>query len=231
MEYQEEYNKQRYSAYDRILKQVQGHIDALTPPITALITTLEPSNARDAAERDIWTLFRNGIQHLKDGGQLGAPGSFGEAISKASLRSAPISVTLGVKPPKFDENYINVEFDSGASEAVWRCRRMLEALEADAAKSKQVMRSRLFLTVPLHAPDSAPVNDPELTGVFDAAQRSAEGGTEDTLMAAVRRQAVLSFNMLCDLYVPMTAHLKNEIAELFTVPPPKPSPKGQTFDR
>lgn len=228
---QDEYSKQRNTAYDRILTLIQGHIDAL-PVGVSLITTLSPSDARDAATRDVWTLFRKGVQHLKNGGQLDSPGSFGEAISKASLRSTPMAATLGVKPPKFDEVYYHeIEFDSGAAEAVWRTNRMVEALEADAPKSQQMVRMKLGFTAPLKSPDKPEVNDPELKSVFDAAQKSATAGAgEDALMASIRRQTVLTFNMMGDAYLPLAAALKNEIADLFSAPPPKLSPKGQSFD-
>ena len=226
-----EYNKERDAAYDRILNLVQGHINALKLPVAGSLTTLSPSDARDAAERDVWSLFRAAIQHLKNGGQMNQPGLFSEAVSKASLRSTPMAMTLGVKPPKYEENYLMVEFDSGAAEAYWRSRRMLEAAAADADKSKQLMRAKLGFTGPLTVPDKPDVNDPELKGVFDAAQNSARSKDgEDALIVAIRRQAVLSFNLLCDVYVPQTAALKQEIADLFLTPPPKPSLKGQSFD-
>ena len=227
---QDQYNEQRNAAFDRILTLVQSHIDAIPVGIN-LISSLSPGDARDAAERDVWSLFRNGIQHLKDGGQKDAPGSFGEAISKASLRSGPMAATLGVKPPQFIENYYDVEFDTGASEAVWRCQRLLEALAADAPKSQQLVRAKLGFTSPLRAADAPDVNDPELKGVFDAAQKSAAGqASEDALIVAIRRQTVLTFNLMSDIYLPLTQKLGNEIADLFAAPKPRPTLKNQSFD-
>lgn len=225
-----QYTRERSAAYDRILNCVQKQIDALPAPITTNLTILGLSSARDAAARDALTLFKNGIQHLKSGGQLDGPGSFAEAVSKASLRSANIASTLGVKPPRFEENYYNVEFDSGAAEAVWRSRRLLEAVEADAEKSKQFIRQRLALTQGLTMPDKTEVQDPELKGIFDAAGGAAKKESEDALMSAIRRQTVLSFNLLSDLYPQLALRLKEEIAELFSGPPPKPVFKGQTFE-
>lgn len=235
---EEQYQQDRNAAYDRILSLVQRHIDATPAEMIVDLGLVSPSRARDAAERDVWKLFQNGIRHLKDGGQLDAPGSFAGAVTKTSLRSAPMASTLGVKPPQFDENYFDIEFDSGAAEAVFRSRRLMEAVTADASKSQQLIRQKLGFTAPLAMPDKGDgISDPELKGVFDAAQKSAaqksaapkEAG-EDNILAAIRRQTVLSFNLLCEVYGPAAATLKGEIAELFTQPPPKPSLKNQSFD-
>src|SRR5262245_11846249 len=90
-----QYEVDRSAAYDRILNLVQGHVDALKPPIMADISVLSPSDAKDAAERSVWTLFQRGISHLKNGGQMEQPGLFSEAVSRASLRSSPIAATVG----------------------------------------------------------------------------------------------------------------------------------------
>jgi hypothetical protein len=227
-----QYELDRNASYDRILAVVKTHIDALTPPFTADISVLSPSDAKDAAERSVWLLFQRGIAHLKNGGQMDQPGLFSEAVSRASLRSAPISATLGIAPPKFQDNYLNLEFDGGAAEAVFRCQRMLEAVAADAPKSQQLIRQKLGFTAPLTVPEKAPdIADPELKGVFDAALKSRTSRREeDALLVSIRRQSVLSFNLLCDLYAPMTEVLKQEISDLFRQPPTRPTLKNQSFD-
>ncbi|TAL30440.1 MAG: hypothetical protein EPN97_12500 [Alphaproteobacteria bacterium] len=230
---EEQYQQDRNAAYDRILSLVQRHIDAIPVEMTLDLSLISPSKARDAAERDVWKLFQSGIRHLKNGGQMDAPGSFAGAVTRASLRNAPMASTLGVKPPQFDENYVDIEFDSGAAEAVFRSRRLMEAVTADAPKSQQLIRQKLGFTAPLAMPDAGEgISDPELKGVFDAARKSAaakEAG-EDNILAAIRRQAVLSFNLICEVYAPAAATLKGEIAELFSQPPPKPGLKNQSFD-
>jgi hypothetical protein len=227
-----QYEQDRLAAYDRILGVVQKHIDSLEAPLTVSLVAISPSAARDTAEREVWKLFHNGIQHLKDGGQKNSAGSFAEAVSKASLRSAPMAATLGVKPPKFDENYYNVQFDSGAAEAWWRSRRLLEAVASDAPKSHQLIRQKLAFTEPLSAPEKGDgVNDPELRGVFDAALKSSSPKDADNaLLVSLRRQTVLSFNFMSDNYVSSAVALKREIEDLFQPPAPKPGLKGQSFD-
>ncbi|MEZ0224661.1 MAG: hypothetical protein ACAH83_08920 [Alphaproteobacteria bacterium] len=228
---EEQYQQDRQAAFDRILSLVQRHIDAIPIEMTVNLGLVSPSKARDAAERDVWTLFKSGIQHLKDGGQRNTAGSFANAVTKASLRSAPMAAVLGVRPPKFDENYYDVEFDSGAAEAVFFSRRLLEAAAADAPQSQKFIRQNLALSTPLTMPDKQDgVSDPELKGVFDAAQKSGGSREEDSIMASIRRQAVLSYNVICEVYAPAAAMLKGEIAELFNQPPPKPTLKNQSFD-
>jgi hypothetical protein len=227
----EQYQQDRKAAFDRILSLVQRHIDAIPVEMTVNLGLVSPSKARDAAERDVWTLFKSGIQHLKDGGQMNAAGSFSTAVTKACLRSAPMATVLGVRAPRFEENYYDVEFDTGAAEAVFFSRRLLEAVAADAPQSQKFIRQNLALSTPLTMPDRQDgISDPELKGVFDAAQKSGSARDEDGVMASIRRQAVLSFNVICDVYGPAAALLKGEIAELFTQPPPKPALKNQSFD-
>lgn len=230
---EEQYQQDRNAAYDRILALVQRHIDATPAEMIVNLGLVSPSAARDAAERDVWKLFQSGIRHLKNGGQMDAPGSFGGAVTKASLRSAPMASTLGVKPPQFEENYFDITFDTGAAEAVFLSRRLLEAVASDAPRSQQLIRQKLGFTAPLSSPDkSEEITDPELKGVFDAALKSGgpKEGNEDNILASIRRQTVLSFNLFCEVYAPAAATLKNEIAELFTLPPPKPGLKNQSFD-
>jgi hypothetical protein len=227
-----QYQQDRNAAYDRILSLVQRHIDAIPIEMTIDLSLISPSKARDAAERDVWKLFLSGIQHLKNGGQMNDAGSFANAVSKASMRNAPMAATLGLKPPQFEENYFAVDFDSGAAEAVFLSRRLLEAAASDAPKSQQLIRQKLGFTAPLVMPDTNAVQDPELRGVFDAAQKSAtpKDAGEDDMLAKLRRHTVLSFNLFCEVYAPAAATLKGEIAELFSQPPPKPGLRNQSFD-
>ncbi len=224
-----QYEQERLAAYDRILALIQKNLDAVPALLTVSLTQIYPEDARDAATREVWNLLQNGIRHLKDGGQMNSGGSFAEAVAKASLRSSPMAATLGVHPPKYEEHYNSLQFDSGTAEAYWRSRRLLEAVADDATRSQAVMRNNLGFKKPLVAA-AQDVSDPELSEVFGAARKTPPGG-EDPLMAAVRRQTVLSFNLVSSLYVPLATQLKSDIGELFaSPPPPKPLTKGQSFD-
>lgn len=60
-----------------------------------------------SAQRESWQLLKNGLQHLKEWAPGREPGSITAALTKASLRSSAMAVSLGVLPPQF----MDIDYD------------------------------------------------------------------------------------------------------------------------
>lgn len=60
-----------------------------------------------SAQRESWQLLKNGLQHLKEWAPGREPGSITAALTKTSLRSSAMAVSLGVLPPQF----VDVEYE------------------------------------------------------------------------------------------------------------------------
>jgi hypothetical protein len=248
---QDSFALERDRTYDRIIAAVDKKANAIAPLLIVDIHTMAPGAVRQSAEREAWSLLGKGLRHLKSGAPGGKPGLFTEAVSRASLRNAPLAASYNVAVPKFESVYINLEFDSGAAEAVFYARRLLEALEADRDKSTQILQNHIAASDAAAAfgvPNA--VTDPELSKIFDAVKKSAgasgalpgtgeikEGpGKED--IAALRRQAMMSLTFLKDAYAEAGDTLKKEIdaivRDILTAEPePKPArkkPPGTSFD-
>jgi hypothetical protein len=238
------YEQDRRAAYDRILALVDAHIDAIPPSVTLNLEVLALTATQQMAERECWTLFRAGVAHLKDGGWRGAPGELEDAVSKASLRNSSTARGLALKAPEFMQEYYELDHASGDLEALFFCRRLLEAAAADADKSAKMIQRAVGLgTVPLSAPADT-VEDRELARVFAAVRKTgaalpdmphpeAPPGME-ALEAAVRKQAMLMAKMLPEAYKGAAEKLQAEMTALYTrpevVPPPPAPPKGGSFD-
>ena len=229
------YLRERDRTFDRILLAIGQNI-AATPVVFSLdIHVLSPSAAQAGATREAWRLLQSGVEHLKSGAPGGKNGSLSGALEKASVRASALASAVGVKPPHFEETFYFAAHDSGAEEAVFLTRRLVEAATADLAHSRQIIGAQLSLVDPAAAFGETPeVNDPELKKIFDAVKISGPGRSHTTAsddIAAMRKQSVLSFNALMNAYGEAGPALKQQLDSLPELPaPPKRGAKGQSFD-
>lgn len=232
MSEQEQYRKDRAAAYDGVIGIIGKHIESIPPVIALDINLVSPTAALQAARRDAWSQLLRGVKHLKDGGPQGQPGSFSSAVAMACLRGTPLATTLGVRPPNFIDTYFEMPHEGGAAEARYFCYALIGAVLHDAPASRKAIQHKIAAAGPVAAKEDLPaIADPELARVFGAAMKSSareDGG--DEMVAALRRQTVLSLNMLFDAYTSVTAELKGEMKTFFSPPPPKPQMKSHSFD-
>ncbi len=88
-----------------------------------------------AARRASWDLLISGLQHLADGGRQGAAGSLTTAVTRASLRNAPLASALGIPAPVFTLTTDITPCHDAHAEAQFLARRMAEAVQADIPAS------------------------------------------------------------------------------------------------
>ena len=91
----EDFCRQRDETFSKITTLLDGRIRAITPVVVLRPQEMSPDNLRANAEKEVWSLFRNGIRHLKDGAPDGQPGAMAEALSRTSLRASPLAAALG----------------------------------------------------------------------------------------------------------------------------------------
>jgi len=229
------YRRDRDRTFDRILLAISQNIEAVPVVFSLDIHVLSPSAAQVGATREAWRLLQAGVQHLKDGAPGGEPGSLAGALEKASIRKSSFAAAIGVKPPAFEDTFFFASHDSGADEAAFQTRRLVEAAVADLAHSRQIIGAQLSLSDPAAAFGETPeVNDPDLKAIFDAVNISGPGrghATASEDIAAVRKQSVLSFNALVNAYGEAGPQLKQQLANLPELPTaPKRGAKAQSFD-
>jgi hypothetical protein len=135
---------ERAAALEQIISAAQSKADAFKPGLTVRIELASPTNAREAAEREVWELFVKGLQHLKNGGIEYAPGSITGALSIVSLRNTALAQTLGLKKPHFEAILLNVDYKNGQEAACAEIRRLADAAQSDAVKSLQLIQYRIF---------------------------------------------------------------------------------------
>jgi len=190
----------RHETLTRLLDIAQDNIRALRPPLQLDITKTAPSLTRDAALVQSWQLLSNGVAHLDKGGPLGKSGGLAGALEKASLRVSSLAAAFQVPRPRFTLAVEIRDHSSGHEEAVFLCRRLIEAATDDRDKSIQLIRQHIVLAAPQY-PMAAP---------------------ED---AAIRRQAQLSLNIMGDAYMEACKNLR---AAIYTLPSPAPD-RGPRF--
>lgn len=115
-------------------------IEALPRQLVLDISVVSPGSAMQQAERECLSLLRHGFAHLRDGAPGGQPGSLTQALSHASLRSAPLAAAIGLQAPQFEQVAFTALCTSGFEEAVFFSRRLVEAAEADFDVSKKLMQ-------------------------------------------------------------------------------------------
>lgn len=139
-----DFNRQREAAFNKVIALVDGRMRAATPAVVLHFNEKSPDALRANAAVEAWSLFLNGIRHLKSGAPDGGPGSMPEALSRASLRASPFAAALGISPPQFEPVYFSIDYTTGTEAAVFLCRRLAEGAEADFPKSRQLIQQKIL---------------------------------------------------------------------------------------
>ncbi len=147
-EHSEDFIRQREAAFNQVITLVDGHIKAVTPVVVLHLQEKSPDTLRANAAVEVWSLFLNGIKHLKDGAQGGQPGAMAEALSRTSLRASPLAAALGIRPPQFEPLYFSIDYTTGTEAALFLCRRLVEAAEGDFPKSRQLIQQKILAEKP-----------------------------------------------------------------------------------
>src|SRR5262245_21133555 len=100
----------RDETFDKVIALVDAHVRAASPSLLLDFNEMSEEKLHAGAEKEVWSLFLQGIRHLKDGAPDHQPGSMTEALSRASLRSGAFAAALGVKPPQFEQMYFSVDY-------------------------------------------------------------------------------------------------------------------------
>lgn len=122
----------RNATFDALIARLDARLSAFSP---ALDDTA--SNAR----RECLGLLRAGVLHLKSG-------ALNEALSKASLRSCALAAALGLRTPKFEPVYFNVDDADGARAALFLCEKLLEGARADFDRSRALLQQKILSEKP-----------------------------------------------------------------------------------
>lgn len=234
----------RYLTLRKVLEFVEGQQSALTPKLITDITLLSPGSMQQSAEKEAWGLMAKGIRHLMDGAPGGAPGSMTEALSRTSLRNSSLASSLGVKPPQFEKMYFDIDYTNGHEAALFDCKRLVESAEGDLAKSRQIIQQKILTEKPVGAFGiMTDIPDPELSDLFGRVAKSmgvevsgipAPKPPEDAVskenLNAMRKQMVMSFNMLSDAYAEVCKKLYAELPRIPEPEQPQFKSKGRSFD-
>ena len=143
-----DYYKQRTETFNKVITLADIRIKSATPVVVLHLQERSPDALRANAEKDVWSLFINGICHLKDGAPDGQPGSMAEALTRTSLRASPFAAALGIRPPQFEPLYFSIDYTTGADAALFSCRRLIEAAEGDFTKSRQIIQQKILAEKP-----------------------------------------------------------------------------------
>mgnify|MGYP007088348916 CR=1 FL=1 len=234
----------RYLTLRKILEVVENQQSAIVPTLITNINLISPGAMQQGAEKEAWGLLAKGIRHLMDGAPGGAPGSMTEAISRASLRSSALASSVGVKPPQFENMYFDVDYTNGHEAAIFDCKRLVDSAGGDMAKSRQIIQQKILTEKPVGAFGiMTDIPDPELRDLFGKVAQSmgikAEGipapkAPEDAVskenLNAMRKQMVMSLNMLSDAYAEVCKKLTEELPRIPEPEQPQFKSKGRSFD-
>jgi hypothetical protein len=214
----------------------QTKADALKPRLVTRIELASPTNASEAAEREVWGLFIKGLQHLNNGGIEYAPGSMTGAISIISLRNTALSQTLGLKKPQPETILLNVDYKNGQAAAYAEIRRLALAAQGDAVKSLQLITHRIFEADLSPAFGILPQINQDLHDMAKNIAKSVgvdlklphDSTLPDEKIDVIRRQMVMTMEMLDKAYKKIT----NEIILMADHPPRSnnPSPPNPNGD-
>jgi hypothetical protein len=237
---------ERYLTLRKILDVIEEQQSAIKPTLIIDISLVSPGAMQDSAQKESWALLASGIRHLMDGAPGGAPGSMTSALSKASLRSSSLASSVGVKPPQFQHMYYDVDYTTGHEAAIFDCKRLIEAAEGDLPKSRQIIQQKILTEKPVGAFGvMTDIPDPELRDLFGkVAQQlgvSAEvvglerpkvpdDAVSKENLTAMRKQMVLSFNMLSDSYAEVCKKLYAALPDIPVPEAPAFKSKGRDFD-
>ena len=147
-EHGETFSQQRNAAFSKVIALVEGRIGAAAPVIILHLQEKSPDTLRANATIEAWSLFLNGLRHLKNGAPEGKPGSMHESLSRASLRASPLAAALGISPPQFEPIYFSIDYTTGTEAAIFLCRRLVEAAETDFPKSRQLIQQKILVEKP-----------------------------------------------------------------------------------
>ena len=142
------FHQLREKTFNSVIALLNERMRAATPVVVIHTQEKSPETLRSNAEKEIWSLFLNGIRHLKDGAPNGQPGSMPEALARASLRASSLAAALGVRPPQFEPIYFTIDYTTGREAALFLCRRLMEGLEIDFAKSRQIIQQKILAEKP-----------------------------------------------------------------------------------
>lgn len=236
---------ERYLTLRKVLETVDAKQAALSPGLILDITKMAPGATQQSAQKEAWALLGKGIRHLMDGAPGGNPGSMTEALSRASLRSAAIAASIGVKPPKFEQIFHEVDYSTGHEAALSDCKRLIEAAEGDLPKSRQIIQQKIFHENPVGAFGiMTDIVDPELSDLFGkvaqsmgisaglpgAAPKTPDNAVSKENLGALRKQMIMSFNMLSDAYADVCQTLAAELPNIPRPEAPQFRSKGRSFD-
>jgi hypothetical protein len=142
------FHYQREAAFSRVISLLDGHITSATPSMVLHLQEKSPDLLRANAAIEAWSLFLNGIQHLKSGAPEGGPGSMPEALSRTSLRASSLAAALGISRPQFEPIYFTINYTTGAEAALFLCRRLVDGAEADFPKSRHLIQQKILAEKP-----------------------------------------------------------------------------------
>jgi|GEM_PF-1260485 len=236
----------RYLTLRKVLETIEAQQAAIAPTLIIDISLTAPGAMRESAEKEAWSLLASGVKHLMDGAPGGAPGSMTGALSKASMRSSSLASSVGVKPPQFEQMYFNVEYTTGYEAAIFDCKRLIEAAEGDLPKSRQIIQQKIMTEKPVGAFGiMTDIPDPELRDLFgkvaqsmgvetnlpgQSAPRTAEDAVSKENLTAMRKQMVMSYNMLSDAYAEVCQKLTAALDNIPAPEAPQFKSKGRSFD-
>ncbi len=234
----------RYLTLRKVLEVVESQQSALTPALITNINLISPGSMQQSAEKEAWGLLAKGIRHLMDGAPGGAPGSMTEAISRASLRISSLASSVGVKPPQFEPLFFDIEYTNGHEAALFDCKRLIESVEGDMAKSRQIIQQKIQTEKPVGAFGiMTDIPDPELRDLFGKvaqsmgvkvdgmpAPKAPEDAVSQESLNAMRKQMVMSFNMLSDAYTDVCKQLAEQLPRIPEPEQPQFKSKGRNFD-
>ena len=213
------FSKEREKTYDAVLAVVSTQCARLPRPSLLLgLQEFSSAGAREGAELACWQLYSNAITYLKNGAPQNKPGSLAEAVSRASVRNAPLAAGLGIRPPVYHMT-AGLEIPpqkSGRLDALFHVKRLLEASLEDLGYSRRMISGGLAAHNPVEAFGvlPPPTHDPELEKILRAVMMADNGGVAAADIAALRKQMVLSFNMLMDAYAQAGTQLRRELDNL-----------------
>ena len=114
------------------------------PQTTSLIITPEKHSDVAAAQQTSWDLLTGGLTHLADGGINQDHGMLTTAITRASLRSAPVASALGIAAPVFKLVASVTPCHDEYAQDLFLARRMTEAVMADIEISTPMIERALL---------------------------------------------------------------------------------------
>jgi hypothetical protein len=145
----ESFKRQRDAAFSKVITLIDGRISAATPIVIVHLQEKSPDTLRANATVEVWSLFLNGIRHLKNGAPDGQPGSMPGALARACLRASPLAAALGISAPQFEPIYFSIDYTTGTEAALFLCRRLVEAATADFPKSRQLIQQKILTEKPV----------------------------------------------------------------------------------